>query len=317
MLINNVTTVKEERRLNLEEVERLPNFITKIQNELSGLQNEKQGGDKRQRRVSSLVHDNIQSFDKTELMQRLQLRLKESQKSLIDALMKDKLLDVQIRNDTDELVDLNEELQLEEGDLLQRSLMRESIRLIVFNTLGHNDESDMKSDTHSLLIALSIGKNVFVYDSVTGTSVTVFEGDTSSSFVGSNRINGHTAIVTAISFHGKFIYSGAKDNTIRCWNIVTKQLEYVAEGHNATITSICCTTTMLISGSADKSVMLWNKCNGEKLRNLNGHSRGVLALCEGNSVIVSGDADGEICLWDANNVSAFQQYFSSCLLVSH
>lgn len=307
MLISNVTAVKEERRLNLEEVERLPNFITKIQNELSGLQNEKQGGDKRQRRVSSLVHDNIQSFDKTELMQRLQLRLKESQKSLIDALMKDKLLDVQIRNDTDELVDLNEELQLEEGDLLQRSLMRESIRLIVFNTLGHNDESDMKSDTHSLLIALSIGKNVFVYDSVTGTSVTVFEGDTSSSFVGSNRINGHTAIVTAISFHGKFIYSGAKDNTIRCWNIVTKQLEYVAEGHDATITSVCCTTTMLISGSADKSVMLWDKCNGEKLRNLNGHSRGVLALCEGNSVIVSGDADGEICLWDANKVSAFQQ----------
>jgi WD40 repeat protein len=225
----------------------------------------------------------------------------ESKAHLLDAQTNDNLLGIQIRNAEDELVDIIEDLRLEQGELLQRGLMKQSIRLMALNSCGQTDESE-NADDYSLLIALTIGKDVFVYDSVTGTALNVFEGDILSE--GSNRIIGHTAIITSLYLKGKFIYSGSKDTTVRCWNIATNQMEYVAEGHDATITSVYCTTTMLISGSADKRMMIWDKTNGDILRELNGHSRGVLALCEGNSTIVSGDADGDILVWDANNVSA-------------
>ena len=299
-LTKDIARLEEEKRKNRVEVERLPKLIGNIETELQESQNEKSGGGNR-RRVSSLLHDNVQSFDGDELMRRLRIRMIESKAHLLDAQTNDNLLGIQIRNAEDELVDIIEDLRLEQGELLQRGLMKQSIRLMALNSCGQTDESE-NADDYSLLIALTIGKDVFVYDSVTGTALNVFEGDILSE--GSNRIIGHTAIITSLYLKGKFIYSGSKDTTVRCWNIATNQMEYVAEGHDATITSVYCTTTMLISGSADKRMMIWDKTNGDILRELNGHSRGVLALCEGNSTIVSGDADGDILVWDANNVSA-------------
>lgn len=305
-LTKDIARLEKDKTKNRAEVERLPKLIANIESELHESQKEKaEGGSIR--RVSALVHDNVQSFEGDELMQRLRSRMIESKAHLLDARTNDNLLEIQIRNAKDELVGIMEDLRLEQGELLQRGLMKQSIRLMALNSCGQIDESE-NADDYSLLIALTIGKDVFVYDSVTGTALNVFEGDTNALSEGSNQIKGHTAIITSLYLHGKFIFSGSKDTTLRCWNITNNQLEYVAKGHEATITSVHCTTTMLISGSADKRMILWDKSNGDKLRELNGHSRGVLALCEGNSTIVSGDADGDVLVWDANNVSRYMQY---------
>ena len=283
-----------------KELKRLPQLISNIETELRCSPGpDQEGGGSGQMRTSSLLHDNAQTFQENELLKRLRIRLDESIEDLRNTKSTDKLLTVQIRNLEDELSTTQEDLKLEKGILMQTLLKKRSIRLMDFDRLYvSKDVVDGDDDEYSdkMLIALTIDKDLFIHDALSGEALQVFEGDTISN--NTNKSTGHIGAITSLYFEGIFVFTGSLDKTLRCWNIDTNELHYVSHGHEATITSICTTTSYIYTGSVDRTIIEWDKKHGKKIQRLVGHSRGILSLCKGNLNIVSGDGDGDIFVWD-------------------
>jgi WD40 repeat protein len=285
---------------NDQQLDFLPRLIADIMNELQIDDDIGNGVRAGSRRISSLVHDNIQCVDTQELLLRLKLRLEDSTTAFRDATIRKKELNIVMSNLKDDLECVHEEQRLETSTLMTRNLLYHRIRLMTFNSLGLHDNCK-ENDALSTLVAITVGKDVFIYDSITGNPIQVFEGDTM--YGESSHMKGHSAIITSILFEGNTVYSGGMDKKMCAWDIVSGSLLYVANGHDCTITCIVSSQEdTVISGSADKTCIVWNKNNGLHLHRLSGHSRGILSLHEGYSTIVSGDADGEIFIWDSKEV---------------
>lgn len=293
----------EKLEANKTEAQDLIRLITSIDHELR-IESIRQGrSEGPTRRISSLVHDNIQSVDAVELSKRLTIRLEESKGALQDTRSKQEEIDIIIGTLNGELQEVQREYEIETGTLAMKHLLKHCIRLMVFNSIG-SDCNNEEVDNVSKLVAISVGKDIFIYDTLTGDPIQVFEGDTLHGE--SSLAKGHSSIITSIFFQGKSLYSGAMDKKLCAWDVLSGNLLYVASGHDSTITCIVCDTMRgdtLISGSADKTLIVWRKCDGAQLHRLSGHSRGILSLDEAYCTIISGDADGDIFLWDTKEVS--------------
>jgi WD40 repeat protein len=291
---------------NDHQLQYLSGLITKINHELRIEGFYRRESDS-YRRISSLVHDNIQSVDANELSKRLNIRLEESKATHREARNEHQEIEIMIRNLKDELEDVRKEHELETCQLATKNLLNHRIRLMVFNSLLESGDSTGENvDNVSTLVAITVGKDIFIYDSSTGDPTQVFEGD--ALYGESSRMKGHSSIITSIFFQGKIVFSGAMDAKLCAWDVLSGKLLYVANGHDSTVTCIVCDTggiDNIISGSVDKTLIVWRKYDGVQLHRLSGHSRGILSLDEAYGTIVSGDADGEIFLWDTKQVSNY------------
>lgn len=303
--LNQDIMYKKGEQLNVQkELIRLPQLISNIQNELHATPKQSEKGDKI---MSSLVHDNIQYFEENELLQRLQLRLNESLDELHNAKRTDHLLAIQIRNIQDEMNEIQEDLSLESSELVQRILRQRSIRLIGFDKISISNGEH--SQPQKMLVALTIDKDLYIHDAMTGQALQAFEGYTA--FDSNSQSSGHTSTITCLYFEGTYVFTGALDQSLRCWNLESNSLYFVGLGHESTITSICTNTSSAFSGSSDKTIMVWNKKTGQQLHRLSGHTRGVLCLSYGSGGLVSGDGDGDILIWEDESVSYDRRYIKA------
>lgn len=297
---------------NDHQLQYLSGLITKINHELRIEGFYRRESDS-YRRISSLVHDNIQSVDANELSKRLNIRLEDSKATHREARNVHQEIEIMIRNLKDELEDVRKEHELETCQLATKNLLNHRIRLMVFNSLLESGDSTGENvDNVSTLVAITVGKDIFIYDSSTGDPTQVFEGD--ALYGESSRMKGHSSIITSIFFQGKIVFSGAMDAKLCAWDVLSGKLLYVANGHDSTVTCIVCDTggvDNIISGSVDKTLIVWRKYDGVQLHRLSGHSRGILSLDQAYGTIVSGDADGEIFLWDTKQVSNYIAMISS------
>ena len=69
---------------------------------------------------------------------------------------------------------------------------------------------------------------------------------------------GHSDIVRslAITNDNKLIISGARDNTVRIWNIVEKRLEAILQGHLDSVRTVAVSNDnkFAVSGARDKTI---------------------------------------------------------------
>jgi len=72
------------------------------------------------------------------------------------------------------------------------------------------------------------------------------------------KLNGHKKRVTTIAAHSKYMFSGAKDNAIKVWDINTLKLKATLRGHKGAITCLNVVDDLLYSGSTDGTVRVWS-----------------------------------------------------------
>ncbi len=281
---------REECKVGIENLHKLMGRIDKEIETCSSNSDTKQ--------TSSLIHDNDQKIDTIELIERLEARKQFTKRELQAGLQKETELSLQIKNMKDEKVGLQEDLDLEQGQLMQSLLQKRSIRCMTFNGLNNSGVNVYgRQCVGSQSTILTYEKDIYVYSINNGKIRHVFVGDAQVDNTKRDMV-GHTGTITCIFFYGDKIYSGSLDTTVRCWSVSKESLEYVAKGHTATVTSICVDRKLMITGSVDKCLILWDACKGCLLDRVMGHSRGITCVHHRTSWCISGDMDGIILLWD-------------------
>ncbi|HEY9599911.1 MAG TPA: WD40 repeat domain-containing protein, partial [Cyanophyceae cyanobacterium] len=123
-------------------------------------------------------------------------------------------------------------------------------------------------------------------------------------------LTGHSDSINCISMSpdGQIIASGSEDNTIKVWNLLTRECLATLEGHEAGVKAVIISADgqLLVSGSADHAIKLWQLPDNinepicpDPIYTLTGHTDWVkcLALSPDGKVLASGSQDKTIKLW--------------------
>ncbi|MCD4656879.1 MAG: WD40 repeat domain-containing protein [Planctomycetes bacterium] len=130
-----------------------------------------------------------------------------------------------------------------------------------------------------------------------------------------HTLEGHSHSVRDVRFSpdGKILASGARDNTIKLWDVSGGKCFRTLEGHSSSVFSVSFSPNgkILASASFDKTIKLWDISdinNVKELRTLEGHSGGVFSVSfspDGNT-LASGSFDKTVKLWDAASGSCIR-----------
>ena len=112
----------------------------------------------------------------------------------------------------------------------------------------------------------------------------------------------------SLSPDGKTLATGSLDNTVKLWDMETKEYIGTLEGHSNYINAVSFSPDgmRLASCSGDNTVRLWDMETHTEIATLGGHERSVLdvAFSPDGTRLASGgraelnDADGQVKLWD-------------------
>ncbi len=139
-----------------------------------------------------------------------------------------------------------------------------------------------------------------VFGSVGYPEFTMWDTKSFDSF---RQLKGHASQGFAVSYSadGKFVATGASDNTARIWNAATGKEIRVLKGHDNSVADVAFSpnSKILATASADLTVKLWDVATGEEIITLEGHKEYIrqLAWSKDGKFLASGDEGGIIKLW--------------------
>ena len=113
----------------------------------------------------------------------------------------------------------------------------------------------------------------------------------------------HSHYVYSLAFtpDGQTLVSGSWDNTVKLWQMNTRQEIQTLTGHSDDIRCVIVSPDgqTLASSGEDKTIKLWQLSTGNEIRTLTGHSSWVfcLAISPDGQTIVSGSDDKTIKIW--------------------
>ena len=89
-----------------------------------------------------------------------------------------------------------------------------------------------------------------------------------------DTLEGHTHYVASVAFSpdGTQIVSGSWDNTVRLWNVQSREQIATLEGHYGGVRSVAFSPdgNYIVSGSRDNTVRLWNVQSRDQIATLKG-----------------------------------------------
>ena len=117
---------------------------------------------------------------------------------------------------------------------------------------------------------------------------------------------GHTDGVWSVAFSpdGKSAVSGARDNTVRLWEVSTGREIRAHYGHTQSVHAVAFSPDgqYILSGSADSMLKLWEVATGREVRTFQGHTNGVycVAFSPNGTSLASAAFDNTVKLWEVS-----------------
>ncbi|KAL6066285.1 Nuclear distribution protein PAC1 (Fragment), variant 3 [Balamuthia mandrillaris] len=111
-------------------------------------------------------------------------------------------------------------------------------------------------------------------------------------------LRGHDSQLYCLQFDEEKIVSGSEDETIKVWNLHTRECRMTMRGHNSGVWCLQFHKDRLLSGSEDATVKVWDLQNGRCIHTFTGHVKGVWSLQFQDRMLASGSEDHTIKIWD-------------------
>ena len=155
--------------------------------------------------------------------------------------------------------------------------------------LGKGTLRDIAFSPEGQYLAVASGIGVWIYEVATSRALMLIP--TASS-------------VRSVSFSsdGATLASGARDGTVKLWDVATRELVATLEGHTSGVNSVSFSLdgAILASGAWDGTVKLWDVATGEIIATLEGHADWVnsVSFSLDGAILASASEDGTVKLWD-------------------
>ena len=117
-------------------------------------------------------------------------------------------------------------------------------------------------------------------------------------------LTGHTGVVRAVAFSpdGKTLASGARDATVKLWNVENGEniATFVRNGIGVESVAFSPNGKMLVAGAEGGPIELWDVENGQNIATFKGEAPRVfsVAFSSDGKTVASGGSDNRIQLWD-------------------
>ncbi len=238
---------------------------------------------------STLIHGTQQRFEMGVLREKLALKKEETGLAVKTHKDQASILKVRISNNRDQALQLEHQLKVEVGKLMQHILAQDTFRLVGLNKLNQatSDVTGGATGGEEKLVGV-VKDSLYVFSLDDGALLNSMKGDQPAALKIDGRQYGHHGTISSVFFYGKRVFSGGVDNEIRIWNTtyeLHKELtncsekeklrrqkmymrdtksddeDYICEktlrGHTGTVCCISADSDKIVSGSADKTLRIW------------------------------------------------------------
>ncbi|PGH17113.1 hypothetical protein AJ79_01251, partial [Helicocarpus griseus UAMH5409] len=118
-------------------------------------------------------------------------------------------------------------------------------------------------------------------------------------------LEGHNDSVMCLQIHNNYLATGSYDDTVKLWNLDSRELIQTFKGHTADIRALQFDGHKIISGSLDHTIKIWNWQTGKCVLTFSGHDDGIIGLDIAGNILASGAMDETIKVWNFENKVAF------------
>jgi COMPASS component SWD3 len=247
------------------------------------------------------VHGSVQRFKLFEFREFVKVAQEKVVAVLNGKLKASRTLRTRISNTNDDLDEIYERLDTENGGLMKRILGNDDtsspLRFVCFNPSNTRGNDVLGECTGGInrFVAAS-GKRWFAFD-MNGTCYRTTGGDEEGKHLGPPV--SHTRAITAMCFYNRRIYTGSLDCTCRVWELETHDCVHTLIGHKGAISCIDADAFKIVSASSDLQVRIWSALAPFKcLQIVVGHTRSVLCVHKPpGAFFVTGSSDCEVKVW--------------------
>lgn len=122
-------------------------------------------------------------------------------------------------------------------------------------------------------------------------------------------LRGHSSVTTALAFSrdGKYLVSGAADNSVKIWRLAPRPVPVrTLTGHSSIVSSVGFSPdgNLVFSASYDGTLRLWKKNTGQTVKTMTGHRGQIWAAAyspDGKYIVSGGYQDRILKLWDGQS----------------
>jgi WD40 repeat protein len=119
----------------------------------------------------------------------------------------------------------------------------------------------------------------------------------------------HLDSIYSISIHGDYVFTGSRDQIVKCWKIDSRELVKTYQAHSSSVLCLCSYSSTLYSGSSDNSIIAWDIYTGSIYSRFIGHTEAVLSIQANKYLLVSGSKDSTIKVWNIHTGEAMKTLF--------
>lgn len=252
-------------------------------------------------------HETIQRFKLFEFRKFVLVAQDKGRELLAKKNKLDNKLRTRISNLRDDLDEIYERLDVENGGLMKRALLgggtgrggkASPLRFICFNPTNTRGNDVLGECTGGVTrFVAAAGKRWYVFD-MDGTCYRTVGGDEEGKVVG--KPVSHTRAITAMCYQDRRVYTGSLDTTVRVWELDEHDCVATLEGHTGAISCVAADAFKVFSASSDLSVRIWDAVHPPYrcLHIVLGHTRSVVCIHKpSGKKFVTGGRDCELKVW--------------------